>query len=224
MKNLIIIIALLSFLYCSTSTDTSDKIALPLKVGNSWTYNYISTNLRSNTVTKEGQAIFTITKDTLVNGIHWFLIEGPTRTFSELLGGYYSNQGDGIHRANYYYDSLSDTLKTQPFLHHPDEKIPNRFIKNSTSTNSISYLGEKIDSDSGLTTQEYTRTHFQQVVGEKNYTFLPYDFSYSFSNEVGFQKFENGYTTIDRNFESDEGLILKMTFLTQFELLEFNEN
>ncbi len=248
MKYSLIVLLLLGLLNfsCSnsTSSDETEKISLPLKVGNSWTYDVTNTSYSVDPpeVTMEVEAIFRVQSDTIINENRWFFITSDKNNLNELMAGYYSNQEDGIHYKRslestsvekkstnllplYNNDFFSKTNQNEtgeyPFLHHPDTEISDRLIKNETIIASVTYKGESEDENFKVTTQNYIWNYYQQTVGSRTYTFVPFDQYYSVSNEVGFIIFERAYSSMRGTTEEDPRL--RLLSIVTFELSEFNE-
>tara|TARA_R110000868_G_scaffold304437_7_gene565047 strand:- start:18747 stop:19499 length:753 start_codon:yes stop_codon:yes gene_type:complete len=250
MKNSIIVLLFLGtvILSCSnsTSSDETEKISLPLKIGNSWTYNVEVSNYRNNPITKtqETDVIFTVLSDTVVDGIQWFYIESDIQKFNFCLAGYYSNQQDGIYFIRSFEstvqekkssevftigNALFDTelatnheVKVSPFLHNPDNEVPDRLIKNEYTIASVTYKGESINENFNVISQDYVWNYYQQSVGTKTYSINPFDLNFSVSNNLGFLTYESAY--VSRLGSTEDDPRLQLLFLYQFKLTDFNEN
>lgn len=250
MKNSIIVLLFLGTvsLSCSnsTSSDETEKISLPLKLGNSWTYNVEITNYQNGptTTTQDTDIVFTVLSDTLVDGILWFYVESGVQKFDTHKAGYYSNQEDGIYFSRSFKSSelekpsgevftignilfksklkSNDESKEFPLFHNPDIEVPERLIKNDFAIASVTYTGESLNEDFSVISQDYIWNYYQQSVGTRVYAINPFDLHYSISNDVGFIIFESAYVSAKGSTEDDPRL--QLLVLYRFELTEFNEN
>ncbi len=250
MKNPIIVLLILGTLSLSCSNGTSsneeETISLPLKVGNSWTYNVTITNYQENPISsrQESNITFTALSDTVIDGVHWFYIESGSNSFDTHKAGYYSNQEDGIYFARSFNNaspqkksSVNFALgmeifsidnanlneeKRLPFLHNPDTKIPERLIKTENVIGSVTYEGESKNLEFDSLTQDYIWNYFQQSVGSRIFAINPFDLNFSVSNNLGFVTYESAYVSSKGSTENDPRLQLLIKY--RFELTEFNGN
>ncbi len=248
MKNSIIVLLFSGVLFHSCTTSSSDeleKISLPLKVGNSWTYDVFITDFQENpiTVRQEKGVTFTVLSDTVVDGVQWYYIESDVHEMNFCKAGYYSNQEDGIYFMRWFDVNQSKTYtgvtpltlselssntvsnvqeNGYPFLHHPDTEIPDRLIKNESVIASVSYTGESINEQPETRTENYIWNYYQQSVGIRAYAINPFDLNFSVSNEVGFTVYEGAYISSLGSTEDDPRL--QLLSLYRYELTEFNEN
>lgn len=249
MKNLLIVLLILGSLSFSCSNSTSsneeEKINLPLKVGNSWTYkvSYISHSSDSPEIVKEQEEVFTVMSDTVIDGNKWFFVSSNNESLNRLMGGYYSNQEDGIHYKYSFDGSLLEKTVTNlvpfpgdyfplkssvnqskeyPFIHNPDTEIPERLIVSEDIIGSVTYENESFDEEFGTITQNYTWNYYQQTVNDRTYTIVPFDQHYAVSNDIGFTIFERAYAS--KRGSSEEDPRLRLLTIIRFELKEFNLN
>jgi hypothetical protein len=90
-----LLFAFLGFLSCDTSSPVNELAppqitSMPLQIGNTWNYSVTKTSSLTNE-TEIDSAIFTVVSDTVVHGIHWFLMKSDNQIHDRLVGGYYSN-------------------------------------------------------------------------------------------------------------------------------------
>lgn len=130
-----ILFAFLGFLSCDSSSPVNELAppqitSMPLQIGNTWNYSVTKTSSLTNE-TEIDSAIFTVVSDTVVHGIHWFLIKSDNQIHDRLVGGYYSNQEDGIHHTV----SLSEIPQKTTFSSIPlSKKISKNLIVNQLSS------------------------------------------------------------------------------------------
>ena len=250
MKNLIIVLILFGAINFSCSNNISsnetERISLPLKIGNSWTYNLERTTYRDSTIIKvqEGDVEVTVKCDTVVDGVQWFFIDSDNGSYNSARAGYYSNQDDGIYFTSTFESVESENTKGKDFvngnvllntesvsnnelnkhlfLHNPDSEIPDRLIKNNQDISSISYKGETESEDFNTSSQNYIWNYYQLKSSTRTYTINPFDVHFSVSNDFGLIIFEIAYVSTGTRTENDPRL--KLTTLLRFELKEFNEN
>ncbi|MFV1885399.1 MAG: hypothetical protein ACMZ7B_12995 [Balneola sp.] len=249
MKYLLIVTLILgSFIFsCSNSTSSNEveKISLPLKVGNSWTYQitYINYSTNSPEIVKELDEVFTVISDTLIDGDKWFFISSSNESLNRLMGGYYSNQEDGIHYKYSFDGSLLEKTVTDlvpfpgdyfplkssvsqskeyPFIHNPDTEIPERLIVSEDIIGSVTYENESFDEEFETITQNYTWNYYQQTINDRIYTIAPFDQHYAVSNEIGFTIFERAFAS--KLGSSEEDPRLRLLTIIRFKLKEFNLN
>ncbi len=250
MKNSIIVLLILGALSlsCSNSTSSNEEetISLPLKVGNSWTYNITITNNQENPISsrQESNITFTALSDTIIDGVQWFYIESGNSSFDTHKAGYYSNQEDGIYFSRSFKNpspekksSVSFALgmdifsidnanlneeKRLPFLHNPDAKIPERLIKTENVIGSVTYEGESKNQDFNSLTQDYIWNYYQQSIGSRTFAINPFDLNFSVSNDLGFVTYESAYVSTKGSTDDDPRLQLLLKY--RFELTEFNGN
>lgn len=247
---ILILITFLSGISCkeNISPETSELLELPLEVGNSWTYNVTSINFRSGDTTRT-EVTFTVAKDTIVNGIRWAFLESESRFHQNLMGGYYSNQEDGIFYIQRFQSQTNeetelDNLKAYlpeserlsfteypkmkennesffpVFLHHPDPNIPSRILESDYFIASVTYLGKTDNKDLNAPSYNFKRTYYQIQTGSRVYSLNPFDLNYSINNSFGFIKFENMYYSAIGSTEEDPRL--QPLTLVSFNLTETN--
>lgn len=250
MKNSIIVLLILGTLSFSctnsTSSNENEKISIPLKVGNSWTYDVSITDYQENPVNTilDTSVTFTVLSDTVVDEIHWFYIKSDNRQMNELKAGHYSNQEDGVYFLrspiinpsvkkelystfsfisdfNHSVFSKATNSKAAPFIHNPDNRVPDRLIKNDAIIASVTYQGESINEEFNSTTYNYTWNYYQQFIGDRVYAINPFDLNYSLSNELGFTVYEQAYVSTKGSTEEDPRLQLLM--IIRFELTKFKK-
>ena len=247
MKNLIIVLLLLGLLSfsCSnsTSSDETERISLPLKVGNSWTYDVEVTQYSTEPTTVEQftDITFTALSDTLIDEVQWFYLESGINKYDALKAGYYSNQEDGIYYRKSLPGSVSEKknlnefpismesftsesvdageMRRYPFIHNPDNDIPERLIRTKSVIGAVTYAGESENDDFNVITQDYFWNYYQQSVGNRTYTINPFDLNFSVSNDLGFTTYEAAYVSASRSTEEDPRL--QLLLLYSFKLTEF---
>lgn len=229
-----IILVCLVFVSCKSSTssdDTSLKARIPLQIGNQWTYSVSETNLRTGNVELD-TVVFTVVSNTLVDNNIWFKVEADKNFHSICFEGFYSNQEDGI----YYLGSFSSNeneqtlvsslnpgtlpdISTQlllkenstelnpPFIHHPDERVPERLLKNETLIGSTIYSGSEIDPESNSYVHTYIKSYYQQTFINATYPLVPVEMEYKIIDNIGFKAYDQYYFTRSQDDENEVRLV-----------------
>ena len=104
---------------CSSAltSETETVISLPLETGKEFTYRFIYDDVINQiSDTSDTEIIFTVNSDTLVEGITWYNLESTDNLGNTIIGGYYSNQNDGIH-----YQKTFEEIEAFEKVHVPGE-------------------------------------------------------------------------------------------------------
>ena len=250
MKNSLIVLFALGIVNFSCTNSTSsvkpEKISLPLKLGNSWTYNVVSTYYSDSQVItrQESDITFTVLNDTIVDGMRWFYIESGIRHLDIHKAGYYSTQNDGIYFLRSFDDVFKQSIsseipslalsdintkenassieKRDVFLHNPDTDVPDRLLKTENAVASVSYQGETISDKFNDLTHSYTLNYYQISVGTRAFALKPFDLHISVSNKLGFTVYESAFFSTNSSTEEDPRLKVSSKF--RFELVKFKTN
>lgn len=257
MKYLPVLLLLIGFamLSCEDSTSIKDDesliVSLPLKVGNSWTYNFTYTYAESGETSEPEEITFEISSDTTVDGTQWFFLESGTHRYDQFMGGYYSNQENGVYYRSGFEDSENEKIteeisaaisRNEPFL--LPKTLGPELDSDGNKKNEYLFLHHpdefvperliKSDSFIGTVTYEGINSNHSLEVQVKNYTREFYQVS-SGSRVYGLEPVdmnfsisnELGFTVFESFYyftgsEDEADPRLKLYSVNRFELISYS--
>ncbi len=184
---------------CATNEpDLSDPVAtLPLKIGNSWSFEYYSVKEGTTDTSSVQEVTLTVVSDTVISGIKWFEIKNSGKlndAIESCLTGFFSNQQDGVHRIrNLHEEDHSNVL----YIPNPGFQTPLSEYSTDRTKYTINYISETTDTDQFEYVYRYTKSggfELNPVI----------DLKFILDTSSGIKYWETAYYSPDRNATSDD--------------------